>query len=75
MLLMVTSKRPSKAARGSSGEHPAVIEFQKQLAQAGKDGGDRLDAINRELAEYLADIRTPVPPPLVDEDEGPPTKR
>ena len=67
-----TTKRPSKIAKGASGEHPNVKEFQRQLEQTRVDG-EPLEALNQALAEYLAEMKTPVPPPMPSEDEITPT--
>lgn len=53
------TKRPS---RSESGEHPAVKDFRDKLESIADSTGPQVDDLNRKLADYLEEVRTPVPP-------------
>lgn len=59
-------KNSSRAPRKTtiSGEHPAVVGMRAKLKSLEENELERLSNLDEELATYLAEIRTPVPPPL-----------
>ena len=66
---MPPSIRAPKTAK--SGEHPAVRGYRDKLASVADVPAQKLSELDKELTEYLAQVRTPVPPP--DDDELTPT--
>jgi hypothetical protein len=70
---MSSSRRPPRAAK--SGEHPAVRGYRDKLASVANLPAQKLSELDKELTEYLAAVRTPIPPPgAQDDDELTPTK-
>jgi hypothetical protein len=51
-----------EAVHHPSGEHPAVKAFRAKLDSVADHEVEDLKAIDRDLAAYLADVKTPIPP-------------
>jgi len=45
-----------------SGEHPAVKAYRDKLESVDKGGSEAVSALDRELQQFLDDLKTPVPP-------------
>jgi hypothetical protein len=52
-----------------SGEHPAVQAYHKKLDSIDFGVSAATGELDRKLSEYLADLKTPVPPKPDPEDE------
>lgn len=46
-----------------SGQHPAVQEYRRKLDSIDNGVSAAQTDLDRKLSEYLADLKTPVPPP------------
>ena len=51
-----------KHSSARSGEHPAVRAYRDKLKSVDKGGTAAVRALDRELQEFLDDLKTPVPP-------------
>ena len=62
---MNASKHPEQTMppKMGSGEHPAVQAYRDKVESIVDGQEAEADALNRELANYLESVRTPVPPP------------
>lgn len=56
------SKRPTAAPTAKSGEHPAVKAFRAKLDSIDEGTAAKTAELDRELDQFLRDLRTPVPP-------------
>lgn len=59
------------AKRSPSGEHEAVKSYRAKLESIEGETVESVDALNRELAAYLEEIRTPIPPPQPPAEDRP----
>jgi hypothetical protein len=55
--------------RSKSGEHPDVAAFRDKLESIAEHTVPAADDLNQKLADYLQEVRTPVPP--ADEPKEP----
>lgn len=51
-----------RAPSARSGEHPAVKAYRDKLESVDKGGDAAVSALDRELQQFLDDLKTPVPP-------------
>lgn len=71
------SKAPPKGDKGAtarSGQHPAVKAYRAKLESIAENpagAANKLDKLDRDLEEFLADLKSSHPPP--PEEEGSPS--
>lgn len=67
-----SSARPPKSARATanSGTHPVVRAYRAKLDSVDKGATAATSELDRALQQFLADLKTPVPPKPTSEDEG-----
>lgn len=56
------SKRPTVAPTAKSGQHPAVQAYRAKLESIDNGATAATVELDRELDQFLRDLRTPVPP-------------
>lgn len=63
---MNASRRPERSVppKAGSGEHPAAQAYREKVESIVDGVEADADALNRELANYLESVKTPVPPAL-----------
>lgn len=66
------SLKPPPPPKVPSGLHPAVQQYRSKLDSIAEGAAANLSAIDAELAEFLAEVKTPPPP--ADDDESPTTR-
>jgi hypothetical protein len=54
------SLKPKRSA--SSGQHPTVKVYKKTVEKIDKSATDATHKLDQQLQEFLADLKTPVPP-------------
>ena len=70
------SKRPTgipPAPRTKSGQHPAAIAYRSKLASIQDGAGAALDELAEKITRETEALKTPLPPPLEDEERATPT--
>jgi len=60
--------KPKRSKRAPSGDHPAVIAYREKLRSLSEHTSSEVTELDKQLQEYLDEIRSPPPPPPCEED-------